>query len=308
MRLFAISDVHTDFRENFQLLERLSTREYRGDTLILAGDVSHDISVLRRTLDLFLSRFAHVFFVPGNHELWIRSGVQEDSLQKFNEILRICEAYGVSTTAKSVGNGSGRVWVVPLFSWYTRPEEGPDTLFRPRPLQEPSQSVWSDDYLIKWPSYSPGHCTPQSLEFSAIRYFLSLNETRVGVAYDASIVSFSHFMPRADLMFPGPDQELPHVRTDRHIQCFNFSRVAGSTLIEDQIRRLGPRVHVYGHQHRNRRRYHNGIWYVSNCLGYREERENGSVGNPEEVVRQVWPMETAVSSQSEDRAFHFAHD
>src|SRR6185312_2446657 len=90
MRIFAISDVHTDFRENFQLLEGLSTREYRGDSLILAGDVSHDVTVLRRTLDLFLARFAHVFFVPGNHELWVRTGVQEDSLQKFNEVLKIC--------------------------------------------------------------------------------------------------------------------------------------------------------------------------------------------------------------------------
>jgi len=54
MRIFAISDVHTDFPENVQLLEGLSTTEYRDDALILAGDVSHDLTVVRRTLERLL--------------------------------------------------------------------------------------------------------------------------------------------------------------------------------------------------------------------------------------------------------------
>jgi predicted phosphodiesterase len=257
MRVFAISDVHTDFPENVQLLDGLSTTGYREDALILAGDVSHDLTVVRRTLEGLLERFRYLFFVPGNHELWVRNGGQ--SLEKFHTLLGLCERLGVLTGPKCIGSGEDRVCVVPLFSWYTRPEEGSDTLFRERRIEDPGSAVWTDDYLIKWP---PG--------FRPTPFFLGLNEPRVSVPYEASVISFSHFMPRADLMFaiPGEDPQL-HSEQARH---FNFSRVAGSTLIEDQIRRLGSKVHVYGHQHRNRCRQYEGVWYVSNCLGYRDER------------------------------------
>jgi predicted phosphodiesterase len=257
MRVFAISDVHTDFAENQQLLRGLSTTEYRDDALILAGDVSHDLTVVQRTLALLLERFQYLFFVPGNHELWVRNGGQ--SLEKFHTLLALCERLGVHTGPKCIGSREDRVCIVPLFSWYTRPEEGSDTLFRDRAVEDPGSAVWTDDYLIKWPA-----------GFRPTRFFLELNEPRVSTPYEASIVSFSHFMPRADLMFtlPGEDPQLHSTHT-RH---FNFSRVAGSTLIEEQIRRLGSKVHVYGHQHRNRCREYEGVWYVSNCLGYRDER------------------------------------
>lgn len=45
--------------------EELSTTEYRNDVLILAGDVTDDLPTLRRTLQLFEQRWAHVFFTPG---------------------------------------------------------------------------------------------------------------------------------------------------------------------------------------------------------------------------------------------------
>jgi len=257
MRVFAISDVHTDFPENVQLLDRLSTTEYREDALILAGDVSHDLAVVRRTLERLLERFRYLFYVPGNHELWVRNGGQ--SLEKFQTLLALCERLGVFTAPGCIGTGDDRVCIVPLFSWYTRPEEGSDTLFRDRPIEDPGSSVWADDYLIKWP---PG--------FRPTSFFLELNEPRLSASYEANVISFSHFLPRADLMFtrPGEDPQL-HSPPSRH---FNFSRVAGSTRIDDQIRRLGSKVHVYGHQHRNRCREYEGVWYVSNCLGYRDER------------------------------------
>ena len=280
MRVFAISDVHTDFRDNLQLLAGLSTHTYRNDALILAGDVSHDAAVLRTTLSLFLERFRHVFFVPGNHELWVRKGEYEHSLQKFEDILRMCESLGVRTSPACLGQGADRVCVVPLFSWYTRPEEGADSLFRER-APEGDTALWTDDYLIKWPA-----------GFRPAQFFHDLNERHVGVRYEARRVSFSHFLPRAELMFPAAgESSSPPPQPDPRARSFNFSRVAGSTLIEKQIRALDSRVHVYGHQHRNRARHYDGTWYVSNCLGYREERERRSLLNPPTIVREVWPLE-----------------
>ena len=275
MRVFAISDVHTDYRDNLELLSGVA--RYPLDALILAGDVSDRPGILRQTFCMLLERFRYVFFVPGNHEMWIRRGEYEDSLQKFHGILELCASLGVRTQPECVGG----VWIVPLFSWYTRPEEGNDSLFRDRPLDERATTVWTDDYLVKWP---PG--------FRPAQFFRDMNEARVCAAYDASRISFSHFMPRSDLMFAMAD-EPPPLQPDPHARHFNFSRVAGSTLIEEQIRKLDSQVHVYGHQHRNRCRRYEGIWYVSNCLGYREERDRGSVLNPRTIVRPVWPPEDA---------------
>jgi predicted phosphodiesterase len=279
MQVFAISDLHTDFRDNLGQLEQLSRQSYRADALIVAGDVSHDLLVLRRTLQIFLERFRHVFFVPGNHELWIRDGEHPHSVQKFQDVLRLCESLGVHTGPEVIGFGQDRVCVVPLFSWYARPGEGSDSLYRERDIEEPVESVWADDYLVKW---------PRSGGFQPVQYFLDLNGPRVSAEYAVSRISFSHFLPRQDLMFPvagEPAQAGP----DPPRQPFNFSRVAGSTLIEQQIRKLGSRVHVYGHQHRNRCRCYDGVWYVSNCLGYPEERAGRTIDNPEAILKAVWP-------------------
>ena len=52
-------------------VEALSDTEYQHDTIIVAGDVSHHIGIVRRTLETFAAKFRHVFFVPGNHDLCV---------------------------------------------------------------------------------------------------------------------------------------------------------------------------------------------------------------------------------------------
>ena len=292
MQVYAISDVHADYRDNLWQLEQLPRHSYGADALILAGDVSHKPEVLRRTFEIFLERFCHVFFVPGNHELWAGRGQHASSVEKFQEVLRLCESMGVRTGPGVIGTGTDQVCVVPLFSWYTRPGEGSDSLYRERPTQGPSESVWADDYLVKW---------PRTADFQAVQYFLDLNARRVSALYPVSRVSFSHFLPRQDLMFAAPG-DAPYAALDPARAMFNFSAVAGSTLIDQQIRQLGSRVHVYGHQHRNRRRYYDGVWYVSNCLGYPDERRGQVFQDPGDILQAVWPLEpnftTATASQA----------
>jgi predicted phosphodiesterase len=295
MRVFAISDVHADFRDNLRLLAQLSTQDYREDALIVAGDVSHDLGILRQTLQSFLDRFRHVFFVPGNHELWIRAGEHPHSVQKFHEVLRLCESLGVRTGPEVIGLGQERVCIVPLFSWYSQPGEGSDTLYREREIKEPEQSVWADDYLVKWPG---------SAGFRPVRFFLDMNAPRVDARYEVSRISFSHFLPRQDLMFT-VSGEAPRPGPDPPRHAFNFSRVAGSTLIEQQIRKLGSRVHVYGHQHRNRCRCHDGTWYVSNCLGYPEERQGQLIRDAGAILKAVWPVQGHLSGATQSSTARF---
>ena len=110
MRIFAISDLHTDFRENMWLVEQLSNMTYQRDVLIAAGDISDKLDTLKATLALLRAKFMKVFYVPGNHELWVRKEPQT-SVEKFFSVLALCEALGIDTSPAKVGCAVGRATV-----------------------------------------------------------------------------------------------------------------------------------------------------------------------------------------------------
>ena len=285
MRIFAISDVHADYPQNMALLQALPGREHQRDTLLLAGDVTDNLATLTRVLQHLRDHFAHVFFVPGNHELWVRGGESGDSVAKFERIMRLCADLGVATSPAKVATGAGDpgAWVVPLFSWYVKPEQGDDSLYIPGDGDDPSLSMWADEFLTRWPE-----------RLSVADYFLDMNKPHLHREYDAPVLSFSHFLPRQEMMFRSPALPSPRVvravRTARAARAarFNFSRVAGSARIEAQVRALGSVLHVHGHQHRNRDRVIDGVRYVSNCLGYPPERARGDIGESCGSLKLVW--------------------
>lgn len=72
-KVFLISDIHTDYEENLDWIRDLSTTSFLNDALIVAGDVSDSIPIFEETFRILRPKFAHVFFTPGNHDLWLRS-------------------------------------------------------------------------------------------------------------------------------------------------------------------------------------------------------------------------------------------
>ena len=85
--------------------EDLSDNAYQDDILILAGDISDDQTVLRTTFQLMASKFAHVFFVPGNHDLWVR--------RKEREVL---DSLGAQRSAPDQHSTASRRWMVAIGS------------------------------------------------------------------------------------------------------------------------------------------------------------------------------------------------
>lgn len=284
MRVFALSDLHVDYADNMRRFEALSARDFQADALILAGDITDDLERLAIVLGLARSKFAWVFFVPGNHELWVRRNEAGDSIQKFHRILALCASLNVATRPARIpaaANESG-LWIVPLFSWYVKPEEGDATLFVEKPGGDAGLAMWADNYLTKWDGLAPDRRIAD--------FFLDMNREHVEREYDAPVVSFSHFLPRRELMFPGGRSPGKHPlgRVPGRGAGFNFSRVAGSARLDDQVRALGSTVHVYGHQHRNRDLVIDGVRYVSNCLGYPHEREGGQTGSSSPGLSLIW--------------------
>lgn len=115
-RVFAISDLHTDYSDNMAWVARLSTEWYKKDVLIVAGDVAETYRSFVLTLSELKERFQRVFYVPGNHDLWCRREGDDhiDSLEKLNALLDACSKIGVETRP-GVVDGLG---IIPLFSWY----------------------------------------------------------------------------------------------------------------------------------------------------------------------------------------------
>lgn len=306
-KIFAISDLHVDYKENEAIVQSWSSEKYGEDILLLAGDVTDNVQLMRKTLTFLSDVFYKVFLVPGNHDLWIRPGDTSmqfsDSVGKFHYIVNMCQQIGISTEPEKIVNKekAQSVWIVPLFSWYATPEDDLDDSLYIKPTKyeediELNQMTWMDNKLCKWPD----------LEGSTVsKYFSKLNRTAVAHLYDAPVISFSHFIPRKDLILASEDEqkkcskervflglpkEFPPLQGA--VKEFNFTRYAGCNILESQIRSLGSRVHVHGHQHRNRDRMIDGVHYISHCLGYKRERDQGLLWGLREWQgpKQIWPQ------------------
>ena len=283
MRVYALSDLHVDYKRNMSLLQQMSDLEYVDDALLLAGDISDDLDQLKTCIADLRAKFRYVFFVPGNHDLWVRPKECADSIAKFWRILDLCQSLNVDTQPTKIGGSENTpgVWIVPLYSWYVKPEEGDCSLYVPKAGDDPTLSMWRDNRSTRWPTFNNGE--------SVADYFIRLNEKHTRQTYEAPVISFSHFLPRTDLIFSLESEK--HItgirRKDRHPK-FNFSRVAGCTCLEKQIRQLNSAVHVYGHQHRDRFRLVDDVLYVSHCLGYPRDRITESNDEVGVVPKLIW--------------------
>jgi len=243
MRVFATSDLHTDYKENFLWLTQLSDTAYRDDTLIVAGDISDRLEIIRETLLLLRPKFRHVLFTPGNHELWVRNS-DLNSINKLHQVLNLCEDIHVVTRPLRLDD----LWIVPLFSWY----DG---------VYDPEMNAWADFHLCKWPDEA------QPLP----AYFLRLNEPHLK-SYDAPVITFSHFIPRAELLPPKEYMRISWLPT-----------VSICKALDAQIRKLDSRVHICGHTHTSFDRVIDNIRYVQNAVRYPKERRTQS--NP---IKKIW--------------------
>jgi predicted phosphodiesterase len=255
MRVYAISDLHTDFRANRLLIDGISKSEHQSDALVVAGDIADRLEIIEETLALLRSKFHSVYYTPGNHELWVRSD-DCDSVEKFFKIIEMCRRLDIQTSPTRIG----RLWIVPLFSWYDAQfdcEGGKD---------DEDLQGWADYHFCRWPA-----------DIRSVSVFFSdMNKQRVK-RYDGEVISLSHFLPRREL--------LP--KTER-LRFKGLPKVAGTSLLEAQIRSLEPAVHVLGHSHIDCDRVIDGIRYVQNSLKYPQERLGSGLS-----LKLVWNQTSA---------------
>lgn len=238
MKIYTVSDVHVDYEFNRKWISDLSPVNYRGDVLLLGGDITDELALLEQCFRELVKKFYKVLYVPGNHELWVTRDKGITSIEKYQQITKMTDANGILMKPFHWQHLS----IVPLQSWYDFSFASPCAKLL---------NSWVDFSACVWPD--------QMQPIDVTEYFLEKNLPCLTVKNEV-VISFSHFLPRIDLM--------PNYIPQGYRYLYP---VLGSNLLEQQIRNIGPDIHVYGHSHVNRQVTLNGIKYINNAFGYPSE-------------------------------------
>eukprot|EP00388_Colpodella_angusta_P007907 GDKJ01021978.1.p1 GENE.GDKJ01021978.1~~GDKJ01021978.1.p1 ORF type:complete len:412 (+),score=50.84 GDKJ01021978.1:142-1377(+) len=178
MRLYVISDVHVEYTQNLRWISTISENEHYADVLIVAGDLSESLVVLMSSLRLFREKFGYVFFVPGNHDLWItrnkfsQNGENTDSVSKIKTLIELCEQEGIFVSPRKLlwerieGDGSvsiqGELAICPIWSWPHATWDCEPRLSIDK--QPPYHQIMMDFKACKWPTdVDPNPAQPSDL-------------------------------------------------------------------------------------------------------------------------------------------------
>ena len=242
MRVWAVSDIHTDFKGNMLWLQDFvawAGDSLRNDVIIVAGDISHIAEIIENTLCLFLRACDNVFHVAGNHELWVapKTETVKHGYHKLIETEAICAKLGVHFSPVIFKDSNSRrpLVIAPLLTWYEPQFAG---------LTQ-RQSMEGFDIQCRWP------VDDQTLTTEFLTYNPILALQKAATLGDCRVVTFSHFIPRTELFYGWP----------------NLREVMGSTRIDEQIRQLSSQVHIFGHSHLDIDRTTGGVRYIQHALG-----------------------------------------
>ena len=253
-KLYVVSDLHVDFKENMEWLEEMEVME--DGALIVAGDLATSLDHLERSLRLLASRANVVFFCIGNHEMWCTKK-DGNSVLKLEKILNLCDQLGIWTTPGRIAPG---LCVVPLQSWYNM-EFASYSVNDVQAL--PSASAYFDAGC-KWPESMCHESIGKNQSHSPYvsKFMMELNEPLKQMDFGGdALVTFSHFIPNRTLYRGRSDLEA----------------VMGCQYLGKQVEKLKPKVHIFGHSHMSVDRVINGTRYLQNALGYPRERWRGCI-------------------------------
>jgi 3',5'-cyclic AMP phosphodiesterase CpdA len=254
MKLLAISDLHLRYEVTRKALEELPP--HPEDWLIVAGDVGETEQHLRFALAVLKRRFARVFWVPGNHDLWTAPPhpTEPRGLEKYNRLVAICRDYGVLTPEDPYIEWPGpgpQVLIAPLFLLY-------DYTFRPDsvPVEEAIQWAAEENILCSDEVLLHPDPFPSRQAWCAAR--VAATEPRLAMAAArAPLVLINHWPLKRDLAV------LPRVP--------RFSIWCGTQRTEDWHLRFRAQAVIYGHLHIRATKHRDGVRFEEVSLGYPQD-------------------------------------
>ena len=266
MKLYAIGDLHLSYRANREAL--CGWRARPDDWLILAGDVGETLEHLELGLRAATERFAKVFWVPGNHELWSHTPGALRGVAKYDAAIALCRRFGVLTPEDPyvVWPRQPRFLIAPLFLLY-------DYSFRPDTVPASEVVAWAaadgirsaDERFLAPDPY------PTREAWCAAR--VTRTELRLQeAARRHPLVLVNHFPLRGDLV------RLPRIP--------RFSPWCGTRNTEGWSTRFRAKVVVSGHLHVRTTDWIDGVRFEEVSLGYPKHwrQERGIDGYLREIL------------------------
>lgn len=281
MKLYAISDIHLSYDRNREAFAELP--DHPDDWLILGGDIGETIEHLRFTLGVATERFAKVFWIPGNHDLWTvprKDPPAEELLageERYLALVELCREYGALTPED------------PFERW---PESAPDRPILIAPLFNlydysfcPDEMVADPGAAIEWALEAGVMCNderfiktePYANIIDWCNHRLAYSEERLEAALaaepNAAFVLINHFPLRRE-----------HVRLWR---IPRFSIWCGTRRTQDWHTRFPTEAVVYGHLHMRSTDWRDGVRFEEVSLGYpRHWRQHKTV---DDYLREILP-------------------
>jgi predicted phosphodiesterase len=250
MRLLAISDLHVGYAANREAVAAITARP--DDWLIVGGDVGETEAQLEWTLDILVSRFARVIWVPGNHELWTSPKAEADAprgVAKYERLVAIARERGVLTPEDDWPAFPGTSTVIaPLFLLY-------DYSFAPDHVGPAGAVAWAAEEGIRctdeyWLHPDP---FPSREAWAADRLHRTLVRL-ASVPPDHRLILINHWPLRRDLV--------------RLFRIPRFLPWCGTRATEEWHRDFPVDVVVSGHLHMRATDWRDGVRFEEVALGY----------------------------------------
>lgn len=258
MKLYAISDLHISHPENMEALSKIGS--YPEDWLMLGGDVCETVAELEACFQLLTKRFAKLFWVPGNHELWTTTEKADAARgeKKYLELVALCRKYEVATPEDEyvVWPGKGPACTIaPLFLLY-------DYSFRGNAVPTELDAKAAIQYSLKNRVFCVDeellHSDPYASRSDWCRARVDYSQKRLS-EIEGPLVILNHFPLREE------DASLPMIPT--------FILWCGTQLTADWPERFPIHTAVHGHLHiRRDKRNQAGQRFVDVSLGYPRQR------------------------------------
>jgi 3',5'-cyclic AMP phosphodiesterase CpdA len=255
--LLAISDLHVEHAENRKAVEAIRPRSDQ-DWLLLAGDVANDPGRLRWALDLLVSRFEKVVWVPGNHELhaYPADPVELRGERRYLHLVDLCRELGVITPEDPypIWDGSfGPVRIVPMFLLYDYTFSSNIAPTRQEALRRAYEAgvVCDDEFLLHPDPYPSRGAWCEARVEQTLRRLEDIEQPLPSVLVN-------HFPLR--------------IEATRGLMRPEFAQWCGTVRTADWHRRFRAAAVVYGHLHINRTMWHDGVPFEEVSLGNPRDR------------------------------------
>jgi 3',5'-cyclic AMP phosphodiesterase CpdA len=252
MRLYALSDLHVDHPANREALG--ASPAHPDDWLILGGDIAHTLELSEWTFSETSRKWARVFWVPGNHDLWaVPAEGDVRGVSKYDALVALARKHGVVTPEDDYvewPDTERPTRIAPLFLLY-------DYSYAPEGMSPADAKAWAREHEIVCTDEFVLHPDPHASReaWCAVRIAETLPRLEEA-ARTHELVLVNHFPMRED-----------QIRLRMRLHRFRIW--CGTRATADWHRRFRARVVVSGHLH---------VPWTANVDGVRFEEV--SVGYP----------------------------